>query len=472
MRLTQRLVLLTFVLTVTVLLAVGIATERRIDEHLQRPGVTTSTDTRDALIASLRRDIAITGFVMLVLGALAAVVVSRRATRPIEELRDVARSLAEGDMSRRPRLLRTGAVGDLGDALRRLAEQTVARSEALRSEEALLLALTESLNEGVIAVDAKQRVVRINETARQILRLREPVPFPADYLPRDRTLREVLAAVLQGEGSPPSEVRVDDRTLSLTARPLPDGGAILALYDLTPFRRLEAVRRDFVANVSHELRTPLTVIAGFVETLEDPELPQALRQQFLGMTASNVGRMQRIVDDLLDLSRIESGGWLPNASELDVRALAAEMLSPLERTAQAKHVTLETTIPDDVRTVYVDPTAARQILANLTENALRHTAAGSVTLFAEREAEGISLGVRDTGSGIAEEHLPRIFERFYRADPGRAREAGGTGLGLAIVRHLVESHGGRVRAESVIGSGTTIAALFPFAPLSPPTTPV
>ncbi len=442
----------------------GVAVERRLAEPLPAPGASLSAADRDALRSSLRLDLGLVAVITLALGTAGAVMLARAATRPVEELRDVARALADGNMSRRPSLLDNGEVGDLAEALRRLADQSVERSEALRAEEALLVALTESLNEGVVAVDARQRVVRINQTARQILRLREPVPFPADYLPRDRTMREALAAVLQGQDSLPSEVRVDDRTLSLTARPLPDGGAILALYDLTPFRRLEAVRRDFVANVSHELRTPLTVITGFVETLEDEELPAPLRKQFLGMTASNVRRMQRIVDDLLDLSRIESGGWLPNPSELDLAALTAEIAMPLQAQALAKQVQLDIDLGADVTTAYIDPTAARQILTNLTENALRHTNTGSVTLFAERAAEGVWLGVRDTGTGIAEEHLSRIFERFYRADPGRSREAGGTGLGLAIVRHLAEAHGGRVRAQSALGSGTTISALFPNAP--------
>ncbi len=462
MRLTHRLVLYTSVIISVAVLVVGVAAERRVTERV-RASVTSDAATADRVLRGVRQDITIAGAVVLLLGIAAAVAAARVVARPVEELRDVARALADGHSARRPSQIGAGEVADVSDALHRITDQSLARLEALRAEEALLVALTESLNEGVIAVDARQRVVRINQTARQILRLREPVPFPADYLPRDRTMRDALTAVLRGEDALPSEVRVDDRTLSLTARPLPDGGAILALYDLTPFRRLEAVRRDFVANVSHELRTPLTVISGFVETLADVDLPVELRQQFLGMTAANVRRMQRIVDDLLDLSRIESGGWLPNAGELDVRALTSEIASPLRDQAKAKGVALEVTIAPDIRTVYADPTAARQILSNLAENALRHTASGSVTLFAEHDADGTWLGVRDTGTGIPEEHLPRIFERFYRADPGRAREAGGTGLGLAIVRHLVEAHGGRVRAESAVGSGTTIAALFPCA---------
>ena len=463
MRLSQRLVLNTFVVATLLVATALFAVERRVTERVRAEATSTTLVPSEEFLGRLRRDMVIASVAALLLAMAFARVLARPVARPIEELRDVARALAAGDLSRRPTLVATGEVGELADALRRLAEQLDARVRALKAEEELLVALTESLNEGVIAVDARQRVVRMNETARQQLRIRESVPFPADYLPRDRMLREALASVLAGTDASPGEVRVDDRTLSLTARPLPAGGAILALYDLTPFRRLEAVRRDFVANVSHELRTPLTVISGFVETMEDEELPPALRQQFLGMVSSNVRRMQRIVDDLLDLSRIESGGWLPNPIEIDVASIANEVVSPMQGAALAKGVALRVDVADDARTIYSDTTAARQILSNLAENALRHTLTGEVVLFSSSEDGGIWLGVRDTGVGISAEHLPRIFERFYRADPGRSREAGGTGLGLAIVRHLAEAHGGRVKAESEPGIGTTIAAWFPAA---------
>jgi signal transduction histidine kinase len=181
------------------------------------------------------------------------------------------------------------------------------------------------------------------------------------------------------------------------------------------------------------------------------------------MVAGNVRRMQRIVDDLLDLSRIESGGWLPNPIDLDVSAVAGEVVSPMQDAARAKGVTLRVDVAADARTIYCDSTAARQILSNLAENALRHTLTGEVVVFSSLDDGGTWFGVRDTGIGISAEHLPRIFERFYRADPGRSREAGGTGLGLAIVRHLAEAHGGRVKAESEPGVGTLIAAWFPLA---------
>jgi signal transduction histidine kinase len=249
----------------------------------------------------------------------------------------------------------------------------------------------------------------------------------------------------------------------LTACPLEHGGGVLALVDMTATRRLELVRRDFVANVSHELRTPLTVIAGFTETLAEDSVPPEKRRAFSEMILANTTRMQRIVDDLLDLSRIESGGWIPNPAPLDAEEVISDVLASVRAAADAKGVALEARIDPAARQITVDRTAVRQILSNLVENAIRHTTRGTITVATKASPGGIRLSVTDTGSGIAPEHLPRIFERFYRADSGRAREAGGTGLGLAIVRHLVEAHGGTVEARSAPGSGTTITIFLPVS---------
>jgi two-component system, OmpR family, phosphate regulon sensor histidine kinase PhoR len=226
-------------------------------------------------------------------------------------------------------------------------------------------------------------------------------------------------------------------------------------------RRLESVRRDFVANVSHELRTPLTVIAGFTETLTEEGVPPEKRRQFGEMILSNTTRMQRIVDDLLDLSRIESGGWLPNPVLIDAESVVLDVFSGLNDASKAKGIALEVRIAPSAKEVFADRTALRQILSNLLENAVRYTSHGAVTVDTEPVPGGVNLSVSDTGTGIPPEHLPRIFERFYRADSGRSRESGGTGLGLAIVRHLVEAHGGKVEAESAAGRGTTMRVFFP-----------
>ena len=228
----------------------------------------------------------------------------------------------------------------------------------------------------------------------------------------------------------------------------------------TKLGSLEAVRRDFVANVSHELKTPLTVVNGFAETLAHDDPPAETRKEFAAMILSNTHRMQRIVDDLLDLSRLESGGWIPRPEQLDVAEFAGEIIENLEQRAEQRGTLIRLYVPREARSVWADRTALRQIISNLFENAIRHTPNGIVTLFTESSPDGTWVGVRDTGEGIAEEHLKRVFERFYRVDPARARDDGGTGLGLSIVRHLAEAHGGQVRIASMVNEGTTVAVLF------------
>lgn len=424
--------------------------------------VSVTTRAVAEIFASARSGVLVAGLISFLLAGILAVLFSRSVSRPIVDLSNVARSLAAGERKRHPPLAAPGEVGDLADAVHRLAEQLEARISALAAEQSVLSALIETLNEGVIAISPAHEVVRISETGRRLLSIDRRVPFVIDFLPRDATLRNAIALALSGTATDPEELIIGETTVSLTARPLVNGGAVVALFDLTPIRKLEAVRRDFVANVSHELRTPLTIIGGFAETLQDPEIPAARRAEFAKTIFSNTQRMQRIVDELLDLSRIETGHWRPRPESIRIAEVAAEVFARSAASAKSKSVMLETSIDPDAKTILADRTALEQILINLVENALRHTGEGGrITIQTVREADGVTLSVSDTGSGIAPEHLPRIFERFYRADSGRSREAGGTGLGLAIVRHLVEAHGGMVRAESVVGAGTTIRIFFP-----------
>ena len=425
--------------------------------------VSVPTGTLDAIVAAAGRDAASAGAVALLGALVLAWLFSRSVSQPVVELRDVARALAAGDLTRRPKIHAPGEVGDLAVALDQLAEQLSARLAALQADESLLLQLTESLNEGVLAVDTSAMVVRINETARRLLNTRDAPPFHSDVLPRATVLRDALASATAGDTTDDAELVIGGRTLNVTARPLAGGGAVLALLDLTRVRRLEAVRRDFVANVSHELRTPLTIVGGFAETLVQDDPPADSRRQFADRILGNTRRMQRIVDDLLDLSRIESGGWVPNPMTLDLLSVASDTISAARDAADAKGLTLSVDIHPESAVLFADATALRQVIGNLVDNAVRHTATGAVVIFSRPRSEdgGVTVGVRDTGVGIPAEHLPRIFERFYRVDPGRSRAEGGTGLGLAIVKHLVEAHGGKVKAESVPGAGTTIMANFP-----------
>lgn len=416
----------------------------------------------NSAIARAQNIVTLAGAVSLVVALLIAWTLAQRLARPVIELKDVASAIAAGDLRRRASIEPAGELGELALSLRELSEQLAAREQSRQAYEALLEQLTESLNEGIIGVDSSRKVVRLNNTARRLLGVRDALPFSVDLIPRDRALRDALESAFEGDTTEGSESVIHGRTVNVTARPLSFGGAVLALLDMTRVRRLEAVRRDFVANVSHELRTPLTIVSGFAETLVSDDLDPASRTQFATRILANTRRMQRIVDDLLDLSRIESGTWIPNPENVDLDVVAAEAFASARDVASAKRIALETDIASDARVIFADVTAVRQVLGNLVDNAVRHTPAGSVTVFARRTpANVIEVGVRDTGAGIPTEHISRIFERFYRVDAARSRDQGGTGLGLAIVRLLVEAHGGRVRAESTLGRGTTVTAEFP-----------
>jgi two-component system phosphate regulon sensor histidine kinase PhoR len=423
--------------------------------------VSLPTRAQELIVDRLQRDVLVVSVGATLLALLLSAVFARSVTRPVLELRDDAKAIAAGDLERRPGLNVSGEVGELATAFYQLAEQLSTRLRALEADDALLRALMDSLNEGALAFDSRQQVVHVNAQARRMLGLRDEVPFSADQLPRERILRSAIVAAIAGEAIDGLEVSIAGRTVTLTARPLASGGAVLALCDLTPLRRLETVRSDFVANVSHELKTPLTVVGGFAETLGDEALDPDVRRQFASAILSNTRRMQRIVDDLLDLSRIESGGWTPNPATVDIESMATEVLAGVKSRSDAKGVALVIDIEPHAMAVDADPTALRQVLANLVDNAVRHTTNGEIVVQARASNGGVAVSVRDTGAGIRTEHLARIFERFYRVDSARTREEGGTGLGLAIVKHLVEAHGGRVKAASEPDRGTTIEAWFP-----------
>jgi two-component system phosphate regulon sensor histidine kinase PhoR len=423
--------------------------------------VSISTRALESILSAQLRDIVPVAALVALLAVALVAVAARGFVRPIVALRDETRAIAAGDLSRRPALDAPGEVGDLATAIHRMREQLGIRLAALEADEALFDAVSASLNEGLIAVSGRSDVVRINARARELLSLREPVPFSADRLPRDRMFRDALIAVRSNEPVDGLELDIGERTVELTGRPLADGGAVLAFFDVTRLRQLERVRRDFVANVSHELKTPLTVIGGVAETLLDDGLTLEERRRFADMIAGNTRRMQRLVDDLLDLSRIESGGWRPAPSAVDLPGVVADVFAAVRARVEPRGVALVCDVPADASAPYADPTALRQVISNLVDNAVRHTPSGSVSVTARREGSGVAIRVRDTGDGIAAEHLARIFERFYRVDAARSRAEGGTGLGLAIVRHLVEAHGGTVAAESTMAAGTTISIFFP-----------
>jgi len=419
----------------------------------------------DEIVHGAQRAVAGAALLALLVGAALALVAARSIARPLTGIAEAARTIAAGEP---PRFPRSGIpeIDVLVRALREMHQRLADQFDELRRERAESAALVEAMVEGVLAADGRGRIVTANPAARRLLGYGPSEPLPdLAALFRVKAAREVVDDVLAGRPVQDRQLELDGRVLLVNARPLTAGGAVLVLHDLTEVRRLEAIRRDFVANVSHELKTPLTSISGYTETLLGESTDAETTRRFLGTILGNARRMQRLVDDLLDLSRIEAGRWQPTLSEVDVAAVARESWTALADRADEHGIELELDIGPGAERIAADVDALRQVLTNLLDNSLRYTPAGGrITCVTRRTGADVAVSIRDNGPGIAREHLPRIFERFYRADPSRSRGEGGTGLGLAIVKHLVEAHGGRVSAESEGGGGTTVTCLFPDSP--------
>ena len=400
------------------------------------------------------------------LGALfAAGVLARGVARPVAEMADAARRLAAGDYSVRVRGLGGDELGLLGGTLNDLAARVQGVVGELSRDKSQLAAVLDQMEEAVVAVDAAGMVLMVNPALSRLLGVDAASTRGRRYLEtvRHNGIAQLLGSVLR-DGRPAAlEIRIfapEELVFDAHAAPLTQdgrvGGALLVLHDITRLRRLEQMRRDFVANVSHELRTPLASIRGFAETLSAGAVDdKENRLDFLKTIEEHAGRLTKLVDDLLDLSAIESGHRAPRLASTDLSAALAESARAFTPMAEERGVILESTPVLDLPRVSADPDQLRQILANLLDNALKYTERGGrVAVSAEPWKDGARVTVRDSGIGIPEEHLPRLFERFYRVDKARAREAGGTGLGLSIVKHLVEAQGGEVSVESRQPGGT------------------
>jgi two-component system phosphate regulon sensor histidine kinase PhoR len=428
-----------------------------------------------ATLARSTRAVALTGLVAMVIALIAAYLVSRALARPLVVLAEGARRLARGDLSSRvSRNTRVKELDDLALAFNRLADELQARLNELGRERDEMQVLIDCMAEGVIALTEDARILRTNRAAREVLR----IPDPPLYSPVGAVVRHPeLRALLEESVANPvraQDVTIRDRSLIVSSRRLDQGGAVTTLLDVTERRRLEKVRQDFVANASHELKTPLTSMRGFAETLLEDEPPPELRREFLTSIYNNTVRMQLLVDDLLDLSRLESGGWRARRERVDVADVAGRVWESLREGRQKR--TLSFALEGEA-SVLADEQGVEQVMRNLLDNARRYTPdGGSVRVEIESvdpevgEDAGESTGggrvvvsVIDNGPGIPSSAIPRIFERFYRADTSRAREVGGTGLGLAIVRHLIQAMGGTVSVQSELGHGTTLQFTLPRA---------
>lgn len=394
---------------------------------------------------------------VLVLGA----VLERFVAAPFRSLRADAEALAEGATDLRHRVSGDDEPAVLARTLDLLGDRLEV-AEAARRGEVELRELFDRIEEGLALVDGAGSVLRANRAFRAWAGREDVTGQHVATLFRDPEVDEAVERGLDGE-EVRREVRLGDRTVRISVRPHGEG-ALLVLRDLTRLRRLEGVRRDFVANVSHELKTPLTSVIGYAEPLTDPDLPREQVAAFAERILANGTRMRRLVEDLLDLSRIEGGAWEPEPRRVEIAPVARAAWNELGSAPERGGARLEIAC-DGAPVVEADPDAVRQILRNLLDNALRHAPESSAVRVASSPAgdDRVRLEVRDEGPGIPADHRERVFERFYRVDPGRSRASGGTGLGLSIVKHLAAAHGGEVGVDSVVGEGTAVWVTLPAA---------
>ena len=411
----------------------------------------------------------IAAFLLMIAGT---ALLARRVTGPIEEVKSAAADLAAGNLRRRVRVRTGDELESMAQALNRMAsrmEETIVRLDA---EKARLATLLENLSEGV-AVIAPDRTVRMmNGDAARLLGLPAPLPEGEPYAPaiRHPEVLRFIDARRRGEALPPADVVValpaGDRTVRLAATAVRYGTGeetdlLMTLRDVTDEKQLARVKSDFVSNASHELKTPLTNIRGYIEAAQDAlKEGSPVDPSFLAVAHDNVRRMERLIEDLLELSRAESDGAPLAIEEMRLSVFLGRLASLHRPTAERAGKTLSVNAEDAVFSA-----DARQLalaVSNVVDNAIKYGIdRGKIALSGRTDGESVAIEVADDGPGIPAEHLPRLFERFYRVDKGRSRALGGTGLGLAIARHVVEAHGGTIRVESRVGVGTRIVMTIP-----------
>jgi two-component system phosphate regulon sensor histidine kinase PhoR len=407
---------------------------------------------------------------------LSGLLLSRRVNRPLGRLIEVVRAMAQGQLYQRAELEERETGADLGQALNQMAWHLQATLADITTDRARLQAVLASMVEGVLVLDRRGLILLMNDALQRMLPGADASAVGRPFIEvfRHHPLNEFVRTVLErGEGRR-QEVALltpEERIFLLqasVAKPAGERGvaAVLVFHDITELKRLERVRKDFVANASHELKTPLTSIAGYVEALVDGAKDDpATCAQFLGIIQKHTENLKAILSDLLQLSTIESGVYRWKRQEvaiIDLVERAARVLRPVAERCQQ---TLSVRPVDRLLRIWGDLDRLTESLINLLDNAVKYTPeGGTITIEAVAAGDGVRIVVTDTGIGIPPKELPRIFERFYRVDRARSREQGGTGLGLAIVKHIAEAHGGHIAVDSTVGHGSTFSLFLPTQP--------
>lgn len=431
-----------------------------------------STESIDRLIRRVRFFIWLATGLLILLSWFFYFTLVRRADDALIRFKKMVKGLEQGDFAQRFLVVSDDEVGEIGHSMNTLAQELEGKIRALAEERNRLKTILYTMQEGVIVLNAAGNIVLFNPAMRQLFSLDESaLGKPPIEVIRNADLQSVVDQCLRGQQVEKRELRVlregQERFLMVQATPFSGQaeplGAIIVMYDITNLRRLERVRRDFVANVSHELKTPLTSIQGYVETLLDAPGNNEQAKSFLGIIDANTKRLGKLVEDLLRLSEIESQQFVLRPESFKAPELFGEIVDLHDALLKKRGMWVEVSVEPENLSLFADRLALTHILNNLVENAIKYGKAGTPILLSCRiEGGSACFEVQDQGIGIAQSHLERIFERFYRVDKSRTRQEGSTGLGLAIVKHLVQLLGGEIEVESQEERGSAFRFRVPL----------
>ena len=409
------------------------------------------------------RSILLGSAAVLLIALLGSAIAAQMIANRLRRIHVFAERIAAGDLSARIGWGTADSIAQIGTSLDNAARLLEERFAAVQNSQTELDTLLNSMQDGVVAVGPDSRIHWANNAMERLVPLKARLRQPIIETVRDPDfLAAVQLAIKQGAATTArASTIVPGKTFDITSAPMPGGGAVAVLRDLTETERVEKTRRDFIANVSHELRTPLTSIQGYTETLLDSTADGNHVRDFLEIIRKNALRMSRLTEDLLTLARVESGEHRFDVQPVFPEELLQEAVQSFRDIARSSGIELQVE-NNASHAVRADREAIHQVFSNLIENAFKYGGSGGrVVLGAQSSGAGVEFFVRDYGPGVSSEHLPRLFERFYRVDKARSRESGGTGLGLAIAKHIVLAHGGSIRAQSELHHGATFLFTLP-----------
>jgi len=425
------------------------------------------------LLVAQRLNVSVAFFVALFLSVGLAWFFFRKALYPLQELNEAAQEISQGNLERELRIYMDNEIGQLARSINAMACQLKGTASQITEARSQSRAILDSMADGVIALNRKGEVLFINPVIEEVFQISQAFSYGKNVLGviRDYEVERLLKKALKTGEHVIEEVKLlypEPKVFLLHATPLKSqgadrGGLVVLLQDITERKKLEDMRTEFVANVSHELRTPLTSIRGYLETLLDGAVEDpAATSHFLGIMNKETERLTRLVEDLLELSKLEGRRAIAPYRQVQITDNIQQVIDMFQSRAREKNLTLLTELPSKLPPVKGDPDMLAQVLINLVDNAIKYTPAdGKVTVKASVQAGTLQVTVEDTGIGIPPESLPRLFERFYRVDKARSRELGGTGMGLAIVKHIIRAHGGQTFVKSAVGKGSAFSFTLP-----------